>query len=118
VKTMRLMRHKQTSIVVASQDPSSVPSAVLKLQTVAFYLKMSAKEDVEHLQRTNPALEKLVPRKLANLGRGQCYFWALKSSDVAFSNDATLMQARTRVTLHGGATITAAEAAASAKVPT
>ena len=42
VKTMRLMRHKRTSILIASQDPSSVPPAVLKLQTIAFYLKMAS----------------------------------------------------------------------------
>jgi DNA phosphorothioation-dependent restriction protein DptH len=107
VEVVREMRHKGTSILVASQDPPSVPSSLIELSSQIILHKFNSPSWLKHIQKANAALEGLTPAKLAALGSGDAYVWSSKATDDAFTHDAIKIRCRPRVTQHGGATKTA-----------
>ncbi len=110
VEVVREMRHKGTSILVASQDPPSVPASLIELSSQIVLHKFNSPSWLKHIQKANAALESLMPAKLAALGPGEAYVWSSKATDSAFTREAVKVQCRPRVTQHGGATKTAVSA--------
>src|SRR3984893_7633198 len=107
VEVVREMRHKGTSILVASQDPPSVPASLIELSSQIILHKFNSPSWLKHIQKANAALESLTPAKLAALGPGEAYVWSSKATDDSFTRDAVKIKCRPRVTQHGGATKTA-----------
>jgi DNA phosphorothioation-dependent restriction protein DptH len=107
VEVVREMRHKGTSIMVASQDPPSVPTSLIELSTQIILHKFNSPAWLKHVQKANAALDALTPAKLAALGPGDAYVWSSKATDDAFTRGAVKIHCRPRVTLHGGGTKTA-----------
>jgi DNA phosphorothioation-dependent restriction protein DptH len=107
VEVVREMRHKGTSIMVASQDPPSVPVALIELSTQIILHKFNSPAWLKHIQKANAALSGLTPDKMAHLKAGEAYVWSSRASDEAFSKGALKVRCRPRVTQHGGATKTA-----------
>ena len=107
VEVVREMRHKGTSILVASQDPPSVPTALIELSSQVILHKFNSPAWLRHIQKANSALNNLTPEKLSSLSAGEAYVWSTKSTDTSFSNAAVKIRCRPRVTQHGGATKTA-----------
>ena len=107
VEVVREMRHKGTSILVASQDPPSVPTSLIELSTQIILHKFNSPAWLKHVQKANSALDALTPNKLAALGAGEAYVWSSKATDDAFTRGAVKIHCRPRVTRHGGGTKTA-----------
>lgn len=107
VEVVREMRHKGTSIMVASQDPPSVPIALIELSTQIIMHKFNSPAWLKHIQKANAALGDLTSERMSHLGTGEAYVWSSKASDDSFSRHAIKVQCRPRVTQHGGATKTA-----------
>ena len=107
VEVVREMRHKGTSIMVASQDPPSVPTSLIELSTQIFLHKFNSPAWLKHIQKANAALDGLTPLKLSGLGAGEAYVWSSKATDGAFSRGALRIYCRPRITQHGGGTKTA-----------
>ena len=107
VEVVREMRHKGTSIMVASQDPPSVPVSLIELSSQIILHKFNSPAWLKHIQKANAALGGLTPEKMAHLRPGEAYLWSSKASDEAFCNGAIKVKCRPRVTQHGGATKTA-----------
>ncbi len=107
VEVVREMRHKGTSIMVASQDPPSVPLALIELSTQIIMHKFNSPGWLKHIQRANAALRNLSSNEMSQLGTGEAYVWASKSSDETFTRGAVRIQCRPRITQHGGSTKTA-----------
>lgn len=107
VSSVREMRHKGMSVLVASQDPPSVPSELIELSTHMVLHRFASPAWLKHLQKVNAALSGLNPQKLAALRPGEAYVWAGKATDEAFVRGAVKVDCRPRVTRHGGATRTA-----------
>jgi DNA phosphorothioation-dependent restriction protein DptH len=107
VEVVREMRHKGTSIMVASQDPPSVPTSLIELSTQVILHKFNSPAWLKHVQKANAALDGLTPGRLAALGPGEAYVWSSKATDDAFTRGAVKVRCRTRVTQHGGGTKTA-----------
>ena len=107
VEVVREMRHKGTSIMVASQDPPSVPTSLIELSTQIILHKFNSPAWLKHVQKANAALGGLTPGKLASLGPGEAYVWSSKATDEAFVRGAIKVRCRPRVTRHGGGTKTA-----------
>ena len=61
------MRHKGTSIMVASQDPPSVPVSLIELSSQIILHKFNSPAWLKHLQKANAALGSLTPEKMSNL---------------------------------------------------
>ncbi|PSL08136.1 DNA helicase HerA-like ATPase [Haloactinopolyspora alba] len=104
VESVREMRHKGMSIVVASQDPPSVPVSLIELSDVVVLHKMTSPAWLKHIQKANSALNGLRPENLAHLQPGEAYTWAGKANDHAFTRNAVRVSLRPRVTRHGGET--------------
>jgi len=104
---VREMRHKGTSILVASQDPPSVPVPLIELSTQIVLHKFNSPAWLKHVQKANAALGSLTPEKMAHLRPGEAFVWSSKATDDAFSKGAVKIRSRPRVTHHGGATKTA-----------
>jgi hypothetical protein len=109
VEVVREMRHKGTSIMVASQDPPSVPVSLIELSTQIIMHKFNSPAWLKHIQKANAALGELTSEKLSHLGTGEAYVWSSKASDESFSAGAVKIRCRPRVTQHGGGTKTAVE---------
>ncbi|MFJ2578454.1 hypothetical protein [Kitasatospora aureofaciens] len=107
VSSVREMRHKGMSVLVASQDPPSVPSELIELSTHMVLHKFTSPAWLKHLQKVNTALSGLNPEKLAALRPGEAYVWSGKATDEAFTRGTVKVDCRPRVTRHGGATRTA-----------
>jgi len=103
----RRVRHKGTSIMVASQNPPSVPVSLIELSSQIILHKFKSFAWLKHIQKTNAALRRLKPEKIAQLKPGETYVWSSKATDDAFRTSAVKVRCRPRVTQHGGATKTA-----------
>lgn len=107
VETVREMRHKGTSVMIASQDPPSVPVELIQLSSQIILHKFNAPDWLKHIQKACIGLKSLTPEKLGALKPGEAYIWSSKASDSAFVSEAMKIQCRPRVTKHGGDTLTA-----------
>jgi hypothetical protein len=107
VEVVREMRHKGTSIMVASQDPPSVPISLIELSTHIIMHKFNSPAWLKHIQKANSALADLTSEKMSSLGTGEAYVWSSKASDDAFTRGTVKISCRPRVTQHGGSTKTA-----------
>jgi len=107
VETVREMRHKGTSVMIASQDPPSVPVELIQLSSQIILHKFNAPDWLKHIQKACIGFKSLTPEKLGSLKPGEAYIWSSKASDNAFVSEALKIQCRPRVTKHGGDTLTA-----------
>jgi DNA phosphorothioation-dependent restriction protein DptH len=107
VEVVREMRHKGTSIMVASQDPPSVPVSLIELSSQIIMHKFNSPAWLKHIQKANAALGDLTSEKMSHLGTGEAYVWSSKASDDSFTRGAVKIKFRPRITQHGGTTKTA-----------
>jgi hypothetical protein len=107
VEVVREMRHKGTSIMVASQDPPSVPVSLIELSSHIIMHKFNSPAWLKHIQKANAALGELTSDKMSRLGTGEAYVWSSKASDDSFTRGAVKIKCRPRITQHGGITKTA-----------
>lgn len=107
VEVVREMRHKGTSIMVASQDPPSVPVSLIELSSQIIMHKFNSPAWLKHIQKANAALGELTSDKMSHLGTGEAYVWSSKASDDTFTRGAVKIKCRPRITQHGGSTKTA-----------
>ncbi|MFI2286608.1 methylation-associated defense system ATP-binding protein MAD8 [Streptomyces niveus] len=107
VSSVREMRHKGMSILVASQDPPSVPISLIELSNHMVLHKFTSPAWLKHLQKANAALSALTATQMAALNPGEAFVWSGKATDGAFTRGAVKLRCRPRVTSHGGATKTA-----------
>lgn len=104
---IREMRHKGVSIMIASQDPMSLPTEIIELSSVVILHRFNSPGWVKHVQKSITSLNTLTPTEMSQLGSGEAYVWAVKSTDRAFTTRPVKIQIRPRVTKHGGDTIQA-----------
>ena len=107
VESVREMRHKGMSVLVASQDPPSVPVSLIELSDHIIVHKFTSPAWLRHLQKANAALSTVTADRLAELRPGEAYLWASKSTDPTFTERMVKIRTRPRLTRHGGATRTA-----------
>ena len=107
VKVAREIRHKGTSIMVASHDPPSVPVQLIELSSKIILHKVNSPAWLKYIHKANAALGGLTPEKRAHLRPGEAFVWSRKATDDAFSKGAVKVRCRLRATQHGGATKTA-----------
>ena len=107
VSVVREMRHKGTSILVASQDPPSVPVSLIELSTQIIMHRFNSPAWLKHIQKANAALSGIQSEQLSRLQPGEAFVWSAKATDRAFSTEAIKVRCRPRITKHGGDTKTA-----------
>ena len=104
VDVIRQMRHQGVSVVIASQDPPSLPNAIIELSSVVILHRFNSPQWLKHVQRSVTALSDLTPAQMAALRPGDAYVWASKSTERVFTQKAVKAQLRPRITRHGGGT--------------
>lgn len=102
IGVVREMRHKGTSVLVASQDPPSVPVSLIELSSQIILHRFNSPAWLKHIQKANAALTSLSPEQLARLNTGEAYVWSSKATDPTFSHEAVKIVCRPRATKHGG----------------
>jgi hypothetical protein len=107
VETIREMRHQATSVVIASQDPLSVPRAVIELTSILLLHRMTSPQWLKHLKTAIVSLDLLSEAQLAGLKPGEAFLWAQRSTDSRFALRPQKISIRPRFTQHGGGTKTA-----------
>jgi DNA phosphorothioation-dependent restriction protein DptH len=107
VETIREMRHQATSIVIASQDPLSVPRAVIELTSILILHRMTSPQWLKHLKSAISALDVITETEVPALKPGEALVWAQRSTEKRFSLRPLKIVIRPRFTKHGGGTRTA-----------
>jgi hypothetical protein len=107
VSSVREMRHKGMTVLVASQDPPSVPIKLIELSDLVILHKFNSPAWLKHLQKAVVSLADLTSAKMASLAPGEAYAWSSRSTEPAFTRGAVRVQLRPRITRHGGGTKTA-----------
>jgi hypothetical protein len=111
VAMIREMRHWATSVVIASQDPLSVPRAIIELTSVLILHRMTSPQWLKHLRSAIVALEDVQDGAVTSLQPGEALVWAQRSTDKRFTLRPQKMSIRPRFTQHGGGTRTAVDGA-------
>lgn len=107
VDVIRQMRHQGVSVLIASQDPPSLPTAIIELSSLVILHRFNSPQWLKHVQRSITSLNDLTPAQLAALNPGDAYVWATKATERIFTQKAVKMRFRPRITQHGGGTKTA-----------
>ena len=107
VTAIREMRHKGVSMMIASQDPMSLPTDIIELSSVMLLHRFNSPQWVKHVQHSITQLQNLTASDMASLGTGEAYLWATKATDKGVTNRPVKISTRPRVTKHGGDTIKA-----------
>ena len=83
------MRHKGTSVVIASQNPPSVPREVIELCSVVVAHKFTSPQWLEHVRKVNEAFGRdLGPPQLAALAPGEAFVWSREGAERAETTTA------------------------------
>jgi DNA phosphorothioation-dependent restriction protein DptH len=107
VTAIREMRHKGVSIMIASQDPPSLPNEIIELSSVVLLHKFNSPQWLKHIQKSITQLGNLTAAEMSSLLPGEGYLWATKASEKSISTKPVKISTRPRVTKHGGGTIQA-----------
>ncbi|WP_158829008.1 methylation-associated defense system ATP-binding protein MAD8 [Mucilaginibacter lacusdianchii] len=107
VTAIREMRHKGVSIMIASQDPPSLPNEIIELSSMVLLHKFNSPQWLKHIQKSVTQLSSLTPADMSSLVPGEGFLWATKATDRGISAKPLKIKTRPRVTKHGGATIQA-----------
>lgn len=107
VTAIREMRHKGVSIMIASQDPPSLPNEIIELSSVVLLHKFNSPQWLKHIQKSITQLSTLTPADMSALMPGEGFLWATKATDKSISAKPVKVSTRPRVTKHGGGTIQA-----------
>ncbi len=107
VTAIREMRHKGVSIMIASQDPPSLPNEIIELSSIVLLHKFNSPQWLKHIQKSITPLSTITPSDLSSLNPGEGFLWATKSTDKGIMNKPVKIFTRPRVTKHGGETIKA-----------
>lgn len=107
VTAIREMRHKGVSIMIASQDPPSLPNEIIELSSIVLLHKFNSPQWLKHIQKSITQLSVLTPADMSALMPGEGFLWASKASDKSICVKPTKISTRPRVTKHGGVTIQA-----------
>ena len=111
VETIREMRHQATSVVIASQDPLSVPRAIIELTSVLIMHRMTSPQWLKHLRSAIASLGDVQDVAVTSLVPGEALVWAQRSTDKRFTQRPQKLAVRPRFTKHGGGTKTAVDGA-------
>lgn len=111
VAMIREMRHWATSVVIASQDPLSVPRAIIELTSILVLHRMTSPQWLKHLRSAIVALDDVQDGAVTSLQPGEALVWSQRSTDKRFSLRPQRVAIRPRFTMHGGGTKTAIEGA-------
>ncbi len=107
VTAIREMRHKGVSLLIASQDPPSLPNEIIELSSILVMHEFRAPQWLKHVQRSLEPTAHLTAKELSSLNAGEAYVWAAKSNAKSISQQPMKVTIRPRATKHGGATIKA-----------
>ncbi|MCW3084040.1 MAG: hypothetical protein JWP12_1406 [Bacteroidetes bacterium] len=107
VTAIREMRHKGVSIMIASQDPPSLPNEIIELSSILILHKFNSPQWLKHIQKSITPVGELNATDLSSLAPGEAFLWATKSTDKNIMQRPIKIFTRPRVTKHGGGTIEA-----------
>lgn len=107
VTAIREMRHKGVSIMIASQDPPSLPNEIIELSSIVLLHKFNSPQWLKHIQKSITQLNGLSPSDMSALSPGEGFLWATKATEKSISIKPVKILTRPRVTKHGGGTIQA-----------
>lgn len=107
VTAIREMRHKGVSIMIASQDPPSLPNEIIELSSIVLLHKFNSPQWLKHIQKSITQLSSLTPAEMSSLMPGEGFLWATKATEKSITVKPMKISTRPRVTKHGGATIQA-----------
>jgi DNA helicase HerA-like ATPase len=109
VETIREMRHQATSVIIASQDPLSVPRAVIELTSVLLLHRMTSPQWLKHLKGAISSLDGLTDAQVASLNPGEALVWSQRATEQRYTVRPQKLTVRPRFSQHGGGTKTAVE---------
>lgn len=104
VGVIRQMRHQGVTVAIASQDPPSLPAAIIELSSMVILHRFNSPAWLKHVQKSVVAFNSIQTSDVTQLRPGEAFVWANKATDGAVIRGPVKVQCRPRVTRHGGGT--------------
>jgi DNA helicase HerA-like ATPase len=102
-EAVREMRHKGVTMVIASQDPQSIPTVVVELSTIIVAHRITSPTWLRTLRNASQAFESAGRGELAGLRSGEALIWSAGGS--VLYRQPQRVKTRPRLTEHGGDTV-------------
>lgn len=109
VEVIRQMRHQGVTMLMASQDPPSLPNSVIELSSALILHRFNSPQWLKHVQKSVVALQGITTTQMASLQPGEAFVWSNKATHPDWTKSAVKINTRPRATLHGGNTQKAVE---------
>jgi|GEM_PF-843470 len=81
VEAIREMQHKGVSIMIASQDPPSLPNEIIELSSLVITHKFNSPFWLKHIQKSIPQFNSLSILEISSLKNDEAFLWASKSTE-------------------------------------
>jgi len=109
VEVIRQMRHQGVTMLMASQDPPSLPNSVIELSSALVLHRFNSPQWLKHVQKSVIALQGITSSQMASLQPGEAFVWSNKATHPDWTKSAVKINTRPRATMHGGSTQKAVE---------
>jgi DNA helicase HerA-like ATPase len=100
VTVVNQMRHTATSVIIASQNPDSIPSDVLEKSSIVILHRLTSPHQVGYLKKAVYGLSKVSDDAVAKLNKGEAIIWATESTDAQAAQSGIKVKIRPRFTRH------------------
>ena len=100
VTVVNQMRHTATTVVIASQNPDSIPSDVLEKSSIVMLHRLTSPNQAHYLKKAVHGLSKVPTDVVTKLKKGEAMIWATESTDTQAADSGIRVQIRPRFTRH------------------
>ncbi|MBI4287924.1 MAG: ATP-binding protein [Chloroflexi bacterium] len=100
VTLVNQMRHTATTVVIASQNPDSIPSDVIEKSSIVILHKLTSPNQTSYLRKSVQGLATVDADQVAGLQNGEAIVWASESTDSNVTKTGIKIKIRPRYTRH------------------
>jgi hypothetical protein len=100
VTVVNQMRHTFTTVVIASQNPDSIPSDVMEKSSVVILHQITSPNQMKYVKKAVEGLSSVPDRAVASLKKGEAIIWAAESTDPRVSEKGVKVKIRPRFSRH------------------
>lgn len=100
VTVINQMRHTFTTVVIASQNPDSIPKEVMEKSSVVILHQITSPDQMSYVKKAVVGLSSVSTPVVASLKKGEAIVWAAESADPLVSKKGVQVKIRPRFSCH------------------
>ena len=100
VTVINQMRHTFTTVIIASQNPDSIPKEVMEKSSVVILHQITSPDQMSYVKKAVEGLSSVSGPVVASLKKGEAIVWAAESTDPLVSKKGIQVKIRPRFSCH------------------